>query len=60
METPREVPLFFVLYPKPGANKKVTIRGDLPSEVIKQIPDATLLIARLAFEDDDFRDADSP
>jgi len=60
VETPRDVPLFFILYPKPGANKKLTIRGGLPSEVIRQIPDATLLIVRLSFEEDDFKDADSP
>jgi len=59
-ETPREFPLFFILYPKPDANKEVTIRAGRPSQLIKQIPDASLLIVQMVFEDDDFKDADRP
>lgn len=47
--TSTDAPLFFVLYPKPGA-RVVADRGISPSELIEQNRDSSLLIVRLVFD----------
>ncbi len=56
--TPTEVPLFWILYPRPDA-RSIEVRGDSPSEMIAQDREGTLMIARLIVESKGEKDGKS-
>jgi hypothetical protein len=57
--TPRDAPLYFTLYTESDA-KSMIINSGTPAEQVKQHPHASLLIVRLVFEDNDFKDVARP